>query len=305
MLAQFGRAGLFALLIFLSFFNPQPAQAGARRDAANVADLVRRAVENYKARQSQRDNYTYMERIVRTEYDRNGKVKGHISGTYEIMFLQGAPYRRLLRANDQPLSPQQEKLEQQLLEAETRAREAGGNSKPVRTSFSAPVEQLTEGFRLRWRGKQLLDGREVEMIEAVPDHEHRPASPEQDYARQFRMKLWIDTTEAQIVKVESRVVGERAAIDQVFGVSWSGSSPGTEFSTVKHRVEVTRGSVNDTEWTKVNDEAWLPKRSYWKTKKMTVMGISSTGKPLSFPTELTFSYSDYKKFRVDTRIVPQ
>jgi hypothetical protein len=117
------------------------------------------------------------------------------------------------------------------------------------------------------------------------------------------MKLWIDTAEAQIIRVESRVVGEQAAIDQAL-VSWSGSSPRPEFSTAKHRVEVTRGTVSDMEWTKVNDEVWLPARSYWKTAKMTILGLSSD-KPLSFPVELRGSYSDYKKFRVDTRIVPQ
>jgi hypothetical protein len=145
----------------------------------------------------------------------------------------------------------------------------------------------------------------VQVVEAIPADDYRPAGPEQEYARQFQMKLWIDMAEAQIVRVESRVVGERAAIDQTLGLSWSGSSASPEFSTVKQRVEVTHGTVNDMEWTKVNDEAWLPARSYWKTAKMTIVGLSSKGKPLSFPTELTCTYSDYKKFRVDTRIVPQ
>jgi hypothetical protein len=304
-LAQLGRAGLFALLFFLSYFTPQFARAAATPDAANVADLVRRAVANYQARQAQRDHYTYLERVVRTEYGPTGKVKGHITGTYEIMFLRGAPYRRLVRINDQPLSPQLQTLEQQLLEAETKVRQDGGKPQPVRTSFSAPVDQLTEGFQLRKRGKQMLDGREVQIIEALPDDEHRPAGPEQDYARNFRMKLWIDAAEAQIVRVESRVVGERVALEEEgIAFSWNGFSTGPQFSTVKHRVEVARGTVNDMEWTKVNNEAWLPKRSYWKAAKMTVT-VSSEQKPLRIPIELTCSFSDYKKFRVDTRIVPE
>src|SRR5262249_36323695 len=118
-LAQLGRAGLFArlvfILIFLQYFTPQSARAAAKPDAANVTDLVRRAVANYKARQAPRENYTYAERVVRTEFDRNGKAKFNQKAAYEIMFLKGAPYRRLVQINDQPLSPQQEKLEQQLL----------------------------------------------------------------------------------------------------------------------------------------------------------------------------------------------
>jgi len=303
-LPQLGRAGLFVVLIFLPYFTAQHARA-AKSDDADVADLVRRAVANYKARQAQRENYTYLEHVVRTEFDRRGKAKGHIKGTYEIMFLKGAAYRRLVQINDGPLSPQQEKLEQELLEAETKAREAGRSPQPARASFFAPVEQLTEGFHLQRRGKQLLNGREVQMIEALPDDGHRPAGTEQDYARQFQMKLWIDAMEAQIVRVESRVVRERAAIDQEWiGFSRDRSSPDTQFWTVKHRVEVVRGTVSDMEWIRVNGETWLPTRSYWKTREMTVMGFSSGQKSLSFPVEISCSYSDYKKFRVDTRIVP-
>lgn len=306
-LAQLGGAGLFVLLVFLSHASSLPARAAAKPDTADVADLVRRAVENYQHREAQREKYTYLARVVRTEFDRNGKAKGRITGTYEIMFLKGAPYRRLILINDLPLSPEQETLEQQLLEAEAKMREAGeGNPQPVHTSFSAPVDQLTKGFRLRRRGKQVLNGREVQVVEAVPDGQPLAASPEQEYARHFRMKVWIDVAEAQIVRVESTVVGKGAAIDQDWiGFSRDRSSPEVEFSTEKHRVEVAPGTVSDTEWIKVNDEVWLPARSYWKTRKMTVMGISSTQRPLSFPVEVTSSYSEYKKFRVDTRIVPK
>lgn len=301
--AQFGRAGLFVALIFLDCFSPQLAGAG-KPDAVNIGDFVRRAVANYKARQAQSEKYTYLARIVRTEFDQKGKAKGHIIGTYEIMFLQEMPYRRLIRTNDQPLSPEQEKTEQQYLEAEAKIRKAGGNRQPDSTIFTVPIEQLTEGFRLRGRGRRFLNGREVQVIEAIPDDRYRPATPAQDYARHFQMKLWINA-EAQIVRVESRVVGESVAIDQDWiQFSQGSSSQDVETFSQNHRAEIARGSVSETEWTKVNDEAWLPTRNYWKTKKMTVT-FSSAARPMSFPVEITSSYSNYQKFRVDTRIVPE
>ena len=304
--AQLGHAGLFVVLISLPYFSPQAERAG-KAEASSMVELVRSAVANYKARQAQRNDYTYLERVVRTEFDRNGKPNGQITGTYEIMFLKGAPYRRLLRINDEPPRPELEKLEQQLLEAEARMREAGkGDYQPVRTSFFAPVDQLMEGFRLHWRGRQVLNGRDVQMIEAVPDDKHLPSSPKQDYARHFRMKVWIDTKEAQIVRVESRVAGESVAIDQDgIGFFQDRSSPDVQIHSQKFRVEVARGTASDMEWTKVNDEAWLPSRSYWNTRKMTVTNIPSEQKPLSIRVELTCSYSDYKKFRVNTRIAPE
>jgi hypothetical protein len=305
--AHLWRLLLCSAFLFLPYLSAKIK--ADKTDPASVVELVRRAVSNYKAREAQRDDYTYLMHVVRTDYDRRGKRKGKLTGTHEIMFLEGEPYRRAITVNGHPLSPQQEKMEQMLFEAEAKVRQAGHGSQHVREAFSAPIEQLPEQFRLRLRGQQQMDGREVQVIEALPRDEngadeHWLADAGREYARRIKMKLWIDIAESQIVRVDSEVVGDRVVLNQ----QWPGfdsflQSPGV----TKLRIEFPRGSVASMEWTKVNHETWLPKLAYHKTAKMTVVDVSSPYVPpsLSFPEEITMSFSDYKKFRVDTRIVPK
>jgi hypothetical protein len=297
---QLCRLALLApLLLFLHLF------AQTEANPSDVTEMVRTAATNFKSREPQRNDYTYLAHIVRTEFDRDGQPKGNISGTYEIMFLEGSPYRRLIQANGQPLSQEREKHEQLLEAAEAERRRSGeGSRQTLRASFSTLIAQLPEQFRLRSRGKQLQEGRQALMIEALPDAQRPPTMPEQEYARHFKLKVWIDLAETQIVRIESQVISDKLSLDQ----DLPSFSPDMQLAGMKRfRVEVAHGTTDAMEWTKVNDEAWLPKSAYWKTARETLVDVSSSQPmaPVSFPVQLTWSFSDYKKFRVDARVVPK
>lgn len=295
---------LIALIVFLNLCLMPIAQATSPgSDTPSITELVRKAVVNYKAIQAQQSDYTYLAHLERTDFDRHGKVFNHVTSDYEVMFLAGAPYRRLVLSNDLPLSPEQEREEQNLLEAEARARQAGKiNQPPAPTSFLAPVAQLPNEFHLRSRGRQRLDGRELQVIEAMPKNEDQPVQPEQEYARHFRMRLWIDTTEFQIVRLEAKVINGAIEIHGPVLVL----DPAAHFSADHEiRFVIAPGAVIAEEWTKANDQAWLPRRFYQKTTKKSMASASPGIAPVVFASEFTWTYSEYKKFRVDTHVVPK
>ncbi len=323
------RLAILAVALLL-LIRPQPVQAG-KADSSSLTELVRRAVANYKAREAQRDNYTYLAHITRTDFDRRGKSKGHTTGTYEIMFLEGAPYRRAITFNGKPLSPEQEQREQALLEAEAKMRKAerenqgasfsfesssfesssfrssSFRSSSLRSTWGAPLdvpfEQLPDEFNLHWRGKQRLDDREVQMIEAFPlsKNDDGGLSPGQEYAQHFKLKLWIDAEDAQLVKVEAEIFKGTVVLHPQVA---SFTHPDFQVSGIgESQIEFARGTITSTEWTKVNDEAWLPKWSYSKTGKGTLVNLSRTSTNLVIlPVEYTSTFSDYKKFRVNSHI---
>src|SRR5215813_12699976 len=134
----FLRLLLLVALIFPPHLLAQRAKA-AKPDPATITELVRGAVANYKSREAQLDNYTYLAHVARTEFDQNAKPKGQITGTDEIMMLEGAPYRRTISLDGRPLSPEREKEQEMLLAAEASARRAGYNNHPVHNSFLAPI----------------------------------------------------------------------------------------------------------------------------------------------------------------------
>lgn len=292
---------LLAALFLPSHLVSQDTKT-AKPDSSSVAELVGRALANYKIREAQLENYTYLASVVRTEFDRHGKPTGEITGTDEIMMLEGAQYRRTILLNGRPLSPEQEKEQQIMLEAEAAARRAGHNQHPVRLSSFVPIVQFPDEFRLRWRGQGSLDGSHVQVIDALPFEADERDSADHEYARHFRMKLWIDADEAQIVRVESEVIRTLTLDQDLLGFR------DQKFSGVgAWRFEYARGTKTVMEWTKVNGETWLPKWSSWKAPKETVTDLAParTAGPLKFRDQRTQTFSNYKKFRVDSRVVPK
>lgn len=298
------RLALFVAFVSVPQLVPK-STAEDKPDPSEIADLVHKATMNYEARESLQNNYTYLAHAVRVDSPPGTRTQ-RVSETYEIMFIEGQPYRRLTLFNEQPLSPEQEKREQALFDAEAKARQAGlPAQKSVHTSFAIPIAQLLEDFDLRWQGKHHIDRREVDMVEAVPLDANQASGPDHEYARHFRIKLWIDPAESQIVRLQATVIRKTIIDQQQFELS-----PAQEFvgSRPVH-VTIPAETVYSVQWTeigiKTNDEAWLPEWAHWKTGK-TVVEVVPGSKPVAvFPYELTWTYSDYKKFRVDTRVLPR
>ena len=149
-----------------------------------------------------------------------------------------------------------------------------------------------------------MDGRGVEVIEALPKEEGPVAEPEEEYARHFKITLWVDPVECEIVRLKATVIeGAVVIAQQLLSVS-----PGSETAAGRQiHDSIAPGSVLVEEWTKINHEAWLPKSIHMKITRETVLDLSLQpgSVPLSFAEEWIWTYSNYKKFRVDTHVVPQ
>jgi hypothetical protein len=283
-----------------------PASPGMRH-ANDVDDLVRRAVANYQARQSLLSDYTYLAHCLGSHFDRRARRRPLSSDDYEVMFLEGEQYMRHTRHNDQPLPPDQEKQEEIMMESFAKARREA-KSKPGRPSFytalALPVRQLADDFNLRRNGKQRIDSREVDVIEALPMDGQGTGSVEQEHARHFKIKLWIDAAEAQIVKIEAEVVKDLLVKDTeaVSGPMVDQTPSGDESKQRQYLYK--RGATLSTEWTKLSDGAWLPKHRQWKAEKRVWLELPNSGSSSDWLESADWTYSGYKKFRIKTTIVP-
>src|SRR5258707_8673309 len=79
------------------------------------AGIVRRSigVESENARRAR--NYTFLQRTEDRDLDAKGEVRSRKSKTHDVTMLEGSSYRRLIERDDRPLSPEEEKLEQDKL----------------------------------------------------------------------------------------------------------------------------------------------------------------------------------------------
>jgi hypothetical protein len=200
--------------------------------------------------------------------------------------LYGEQVQRLIAKDDRPLSEKDAAKEDERIRKLTDKRKnetEGQRSKRAeeeekgREDARKFVREVSDAYTFRLSGIANLDGRETYVIEAEPRPDFQPHSKEAKILPKFRFRAWIDKEESQWVKLDAE------CIDTV-SLGW-------------FLARIHKGSRLLIDQTRVNDEVWLPRHVAVKVDVRVALL-----KNLNIEADVT--YRDYKKFRIDTKIVP-
>jgi hypothetical protein len=253
--------------------------------AQDAREIVRRACDIDRRNNELVRNYTYLQRQDESDLDSSGKVTKRQIRTWDITWQEGTPYRRLVRRNDQSISPEEQQAEDEKLhhDIDTRRKEtpeqrqrrvAEWEKRQQRTR--EPLKELPDAFNFRIAGEEKLGGEETWVIDAAPKPGYKPKSSFTSYFPKVKARLWIGKRDFQWVKLDMET------LDTV-SLGWV-------------LVRVGKGGHVLLEQTRVNDEVWLPKRVSVQIAARVLLF-----KGLRKNIELTFS--DYKKFQAESRVV--
>ena len=175
-------------------------------------------------------------------------------------------------------------------------------------SFQLPLRRLDQSFNLKLLKPQAVDGRKAYVVQANP----RRAKNKTDDAGNFKLKVWIDEKDRQIVKVEGKAVrsGPLSHADYAAFSSSQGLSEKEIQHSKKQLADSTlyydEGTIIVQEWTKVNDEVWLLRSRNAKGSHILVVKGPSRFPSANVPVPVEYKtvLSNYKKFRVEHRILP-
>lgn len=185
-------------------------------------------------------------------------------------------------------------------------------SKPL-TQLRLPIEQLSGAFDIRWKRTDVIGGRQTQVLEAIP---RRAGSNDRDAeAQNFAMTVWIDQTDAEIVRIEGKAIRSGVLSPRPeYAVMGSRNYPAASANKAKEALydqslRYSRGTRITREWIRIKDEMWLPKRLYVKGKVVynarVVLSDGTVGEASpTFPFEHETTYLRYRKFSVHTRILP-
>ncbi len=258
-------------LMIFGVFAPTLLVIGAAADSLDAA--LAHAVAQHKQTVGEAQKYTYTEHLRNINWDSKGKETLNFTDTYEIIFLEGAPYKKHVLHNDQPLSEKEQRNEDKKLQDIAAARRKGSDEHGLFHAsfrFELPLEQLATAFRVSAAGSEQLDGRDTLIFVAVP----MPGTGMKQAAKDgvaYEMKLWVDQQDQVLRKVEAKVVGE--------GMRWE------------------KDALISYEFHKINSDAWLPSRFWFKGKVRYMLH--------DIPAEDEQTYSDYKKFHADVKMTTQ
>jgi hypothetical protein len=254
--------------------------------AQDPREMVRRSVQLMDHNLAIARNYTFLERSETRELDSDGHVKTRKILLYDVTMLEGSPYRRLVGKDDHGLSPEEERIERKKLAdsiaqrrreapAERARRIADWEKKRLRER--EPLDEIPDAFDFRIAGEAQIDGRDAWIVEGTPRPGYRARGSLAKLFPKFRGKLWIDKADYQWVKTEAEVTGD---------ISWG-----------LFVARLSKGARLDVEMTRVNGEVWLPKRIEAKVSARVAL-------VKKYRIEADTSFSNYRKFQVESRVVP-
>jgi hypothetical protein len=229
---------------------------------------LRHAVQNRKQSDPEAQSYTYTEHRTNINYDSKGKETHHYQDTYEIIFLEGAPYKKHILHDETPLSAKDAKAEARKMDDVAKARRQQRERHGLlhaNFQFELPLDQLATRFDVQAMAPQELDGRQNLVFLATPPAGSDLKALAHD-GLAFEMRLWVDQQDNAFRRVEAKVVGE--------GMRWE------------------KDSVVVFDFTKIRNEVWLPARFSYKGR------VRYMGRDILAEAEQT--YSQYQKFQAVT-----
>lgn len=248
-------------------------------------EIVRKSVELDQSNWQRMKDYTWIARQTDRLLDSDGRVKSEKSEQWETVVIFGEPHHRMLERNGKPLSPDEQRKEQEKLDKLVAKREH--ESAVERAHREAEFEKEREKdreflrevpglFDFKLLGAAKIDGHDVWVISATPKLGARPKRSDAKPLLKIKAKLWIDKTEYQWVRLEAETT---ATIS--FGLFIARLAP---------------GATLEFEQTRVNDDVWLPKREL-------VRGAARLGLVKKLVGEEEITWNNYRKFQVDSKIV--
>jgi len=259
--------------------------AAATLRAQDPVDIVRRAIDVDKHNAELARSYTFLQRQERRDMDGAGRVTHKESNTYDVTLLEGSPYRRWTAHNDQPLPPKDEAKAQQALKKsiEDRRKETPEARQARIKDWERkqdkqhePLKEIPDAFHLKLAGEETIDGVPVYVIDATPKAGYKPRSRTAEFFPKVKARFWITKPDYQWVKVD---------MESLDTISFGG-----------FLIRMAKGSHLLIEATRVNNEVWLPKSAVLKGSVRIVLVKLIRG-------EVAFTFSNYKKFTVDSRVV--
>lgn len=255
--------------------------------AQEPIEIIRRATELDRRNSEISRSYTFLQRQEQRDVDSNGRLKKMESETFDVTLLEGSPYRRLVARNDQPLSPKEQRKEEEKLQksieerrketAEERARRVADWERKQQRQRE-PLKELPEAFTFRLTGEERLNGGEAFVIEGAPKPGYRPKGASTAFFPKCKLRLWIDKKDYQWVKID---------VESLDTISFGG-----------FLIRLAKGSHVTMESARVNNEVWLPKRAAIKGSVRIALVKVMRG-------EIVYTFSDYKKFQTDSRVLAQ
>ncbi len=224
------------------------------------------------------NDYSYDVEESREHLDTNGNTTSRETRRYEVYFVKTRPVRRLVSRNGVPLGASEQAGVDRKAEALAKAIVEG---RTVSEQPGLRLSSLLDSFEFKTVAREEREGRRTLVFDFEPRKKPGPKAPTDRAAdavmRILTGRLHIDEADRRVARLEARnAPGQKASV-----------ATGVKVATFELSMEF--GAIDG--------QVWLPK------KVLTL----ATGRAFLFKTfriRNTTTYSNYRRFKVDTEEKP-
>ncbi len=232
--------------------------------------MVSSVIAHEKSEAVRRQSYTRREEVTKLHFGKDGKESSRETETFDVIFLEGAAYRKLIQQNGKPLAAkQQARVEAEL--AKEKARRAGERRNGLihRTIRLGGIAQAPKFYDVSV-SEDLFNGRAVWKLEGTPRAGVTAVTEQEKNARGTKQTWWVDPEEKAVLRQR------------------------TEFLEPLNGVQP--GSVWVMDFEKIGGDCWLPVHSLLTYDLHVANFIRAQGSQ-------DIRFLDYRKFEVDSSVV--
>jgi hypothetical protein len=239
--------------------GPSPAQPGAPNHSQANSQSQPPTQEDIRARAEKVIANQHADDVVLEKSERFERQMERAAGNnprvldeknYRVVPNGMGTTKILLKENGKPVEPEEyrkellvwkEALELALHPQESKSKAALAKYEKKKHDRAELVEGTLESFNLKWLGREMMNGRDCDVLEATPNPSFHPHSIVQEVLTHANAKVWIDHEANQIVRGEAHVTRD---------ISFGGGVLG----------KLYRGAVFALDQSEVSPGIWLPFR---------------------------------------------
>lgn len=216
---------------------------GGILEAAEADEIMMHSVKLAELNWSESPNYSYIRSLANSEGGAQPTRK-----TYEVLMIEGSPYRKMIAEDGRDLSPVAAHEEEQKFqrEIEKRRRESPRERQKRIAKYAEErdhdhtfLSEIPVAFVFRMSNQRSPESDAVWLVEGRPKPGYTPSTREGKVLASMNFKFWIDKATCQWLRIEAEVQHPVS----IYGM-FAKVGPGTKFTL---------------EQAPVSPNIWLPK----------------------------------------------
>jgi len=265
----------------MSAQTPSSPEEQPERPLPDIPTLMHEVEEHQRDSEAIQKNYLFHE-VAREQRGDGKKTETH---EYDVFWLNGVQVHKLTRKDGRDLSPDElrkedERIDKEVAKAKERKEKAGTKGKETdsRGNEEVTVSRFLELGSFTHPRRLKLNGRDTIAVDYAGDPKAKTRNRMESVIRDLSGTIWVDEEDRTITKLEGR-------FDHAYKIG------GGLLMSIKE------GTNFSMEQMKINNEVWLPSRIEGRGGARVMLFVNFNG-------SILVTYSDYRKFKTTTTILP-